>query len=333
MQSTNTPTYLRVVATAFCNMKCSYCHMEGDPHVKGTPFELPGEVLAGVLRIAQRAGVRKLKFLGGEPLLRKDLPSIVRGIREIDPELDISAITAGVMPARTLDTLWAAGLSRVNMSIHGFDFPAFAQRGGNLKMWHDRNEFLRALLTAKRPVKLNFVLAGEGARADLAGLLEAAKDWPVVLAVLDDLNDPNSGPQHVIDTVESLRGPAAERFVVPDPDSLATTHLRWHDGLRIEVKDQRLGEIAPYGACGTCPRKAGCKEGILALRLTHGGLLQPCLDRQDLSLDLARIVRDEGEDAGLRAWRAFGELLTGGDLPWSLDSDEAASLAGSTTSP
>jgi cyclic pyranopterin phosphate synthase len=309
MHIQNTPTYLRVVATAFCNMKCSYCHMEGDPHVPGTAYELPGDVLTSVLRVARRAGIRKLKFLGGEPLLRKDLPAIIRALRAEDATLDISAITAGVMPARTLETLWEAGLSRLNMSIHGFDFPAFAQRRGNLKMWHDRNTFLRALLKAERPVKINFVLSGAGAREDLAHLLEAAKDWPVVVSVLDDLNDPAAGPAHVIATVEALRGPARERMTVPDPHSLPTLQLVWDDGLRVEVKDHRLGDVAPYGACSTCPKKPACREGIFALRLTHGGLLQPCMDRPDLSLDIARIVRDEGQEAGLRAWEAFCDDL------------------------
>lgn len=327
MHTQTTPTYLRVVATAFCNMKCTYCHMEGDPHVAGTPYELPGDLLTSVLRVAQRAGIRKLKFLGGEPLLRKDLPKVIRSLRDNDPGLDISAITAGVMPARTLETLWQAGLSRLNMSIHGYDFPAFAQRGGNLKMWHDRNEFLRALLGAERPVKLNFVLSGDGAREDLAVLLEAAKDWPVVLAVLDDLQDAESGPQKVIQTVEALRGPARERSVMPDPDSLDTLHLRWDDGLQIEVKDQRLGDVSPYAACTACPKKSACREGIFALRLTHGGRLQPCMDRPDLSLDIADIVRRNGEDAGLRAWNDFCGRLAGVELPWSVDDTDLVEAA------
>lgn len=306
-----TPTYLRVVATARCNMRCTYCHMEGDPHLEGTPYELPGELLTSVLRVAQHAGIRKLKFLGGEPLLRKDLPHVVSALRAEDQALDISAITAGVMPARVLETMWRAGLSRLNMSIHGYDYPAFAQRGGTVNMWHNRNEFLRALLASKRPVKVNFVLSGEGAREDLAHLLDAACDWPVVVAVLDDLSDASAGPAHVISTVEGLRGPADRRVTVPDPHSLPTLQLMWDDGLCVEVKDHRLGEVAPYGACDICPKRTMCREGIFALRLTHGGLLQPCMDRPDLSLDIAGIVRRHGEAEGLRAWLGFCDELAG----------------------
>ena len=309
--TTTTPTYLRVVATTRCNMTCTYCHMEGDPHVGGTATELPADVLAAALRVAVRAGVRKLKFLGGEPLMRADLPNIIRDLRASAPTLDISAITAGALPVRLLHTLWDAGLSRLNMSVHGWDLPAFAQRGGKLKMWHDRNEFLRALVAAGRPLKLNYVLSGEGAREDLGQMLEAAAGWPVVVNVLDDLNDPNASPEHVVATVEALRGPADTRFVVPDPDSLNTTHLRWRDGLEVEVKDEHLGDIAPYGACLTCPSRSQCREGIRALRLTHNGDLQPGMDRPDLAIDLAGILRTHGEEGALAAWRGFGDRLAG----------------------
>ena len=308
MNTPNTPTYLRVVATTRCNMECKYCHMEGDPQQAGTATELGTDELCTLLGIAVRGGVRKLKFLGGEPFMRRDLPQVIRHVRTLAPDLDISAITAGALPERVLHEAFDAGLSRVNMSIHGFDFPAFEQRGGRLKMWHDRKRFLAALLATGRPVKLNYVLSGVGAREDLGVLLDAAAHWPAVISVLDDLNDPHAGPGHVIATVEALRGPADERFVVPDPDSLATTHLRWHDGLEVEIKDQRLGDIAPYGACLTCPTRSQCREGILALRLLHDGRLQPCLDRPDLALDLVGILRRQGEAAALEAWRAYGDL-------------------------
>jgi transcription elongation GreA/GreB family factor len=73
------PTYLRVVATTRCNHRCDYCHMEGDPHAPGTASELPTAHLIASLHAAVLAGVKKFKFLGGEPLLATGPPGRGRG--------------------------------------------------------------------------------------------------------------------------------------------------------------------------------------------------------------------------------------------------------------
>jgi len=300
-------TYLRVVATTKCPMSCTYCHMEGDPHRPGTAPALDGDTLEALLRVGVRAGLRKLKFLGGEPLVRADLPDVIREVRRVGPTVDLSVITAGVTLPGMLEAVLAAGLDRVNVSVHGFGLPAFMRRGGKLPMWHRRNEFLRQVLGTGRPLKLNYVLSGEDDVEDLAALLAEATAWPAVVNVLDDLSDPKASPARVVETLVRLRGEPDERVTVPDPDSLPTTHLLWLDGLRVEVKDSHLGAVAPYRACGPCPKRAQCREGIVALRLTHDGRLQPCMDRPDLSLDLVGALRAGGEDAAFESWTHFTE--------------------------
>jgi hypothetical protein len=81
----------------------------------------------------------------------------------------------------------------------------------------------------------------------------------------------------------------------------------WADGLRVEVKDRRLGDLAPWAACAACPRRARCREGIFALRLTHDGWLRPCMDRPDLGVPVGAVFETEGEAAAERAWVAFVE--------------------------
>lgn len=305
--STARVTYLRVVATTKCPMSCTYCHMEGDPHRPGTAPALDRETLEALLRVGVRAGVRKLKFLGGEPFVRADLPEVIREVRRVGPAVDLSVITAGVTLPGMLEAALAAGLDRVNVSVHGFGLPAFMRRGGKLPMWHRRNEFLRQVLAAGRPLKLNYVLSGEDDVEDLGALLAEASAWPAVVNVLDDLSDPSASPGRVVETLIRLRGEPDDSVRVPDPDSLPTTHFLWLDGLRVEVKDSHLGAFAPYGACGPCAKRVQCREGIVALRLTHDGRLQPCMDRPDLSLDLVGALRAGGEDAAFEAWTHFTE--------------------------
>ncbi len=286
-----TPTYLRVVVTARCSLACTYCHQEGDP-ATAMAGGLPTSTLLGLLDTALDQGVRKLKFLGGEPLLRRDLPNVIAHLRRRDAELDLSLITGGAMDRAALAACFDAGLSRANLSIHGWSTQAFTERTARgATAWAKRQAILEMLLERGRFLKLNFVWRGANDDEDLSALLRYAAGQRVVVSVLDDLCAPGLGPADVIDAVIRAHGPASARAAEADPHSLPTLRLRWKSGLEVEIKDHHLGEVAPWAPCGACPVRARCREGIFALRLSHDGQLRPCMDRPDLSLDLVDALR------------------------------------------
>lgn len=296
------PTYLRVVVTARCSLACAYCHQEGDP--AGTRAGgLDMDTLATLLEVAADQGIGKLKLLGGEPLLRPDLPRIIARLRARSPALDLSLITAGAVDPARLDACFDAGLSRANLSIHGWALEAFAARsGGGAGAWARREAVLRRLLARGRFLKLNFVWRGPQDDADLALLLQWAAGRPVVVGVLDDLGVEGLGPGAVHAAVSALRGPPDRSRVEADPHSLSTLRLCWTDGLEVEIKDHHLGQVAPWRACATCPVRARCREGIHALRLAHDGRLRTCMDRQDLGADLVAALRRGGRGEVARTW-------------------------------
>lgn len=303
------PSYLRVVITARCSLACAYCHREGD-----TAGEAAGGLstpeLGELLALAAERGVRKLKFLGGEPLLRADLPALTARLRAAAPALDISMITSGSAPVERLAACFQAGLSRANLSIHGHAPAAFQERTGRgPAAWRQRERCLDLLLAQGRALKLNYVWRGPRDDEDLRGLLDRAAGLPVAVGLLDDLGQ-DLGPAAILETLHRLRGPAAERFVETDPDSLDTLRLRWADGLLVEVKDQHLGQLAPWASCGSCPVRARCREGIFALRLTHEGRLQPCMDRPELGVDLRAALRQGGREAAASRWLEAVETWT-----------------------
>lgn len=293
-------SYLRVVATPRCSLACAYCHMEGDPAAGAGGLPLP--LLLDLCGVAVGRGVRKLKLLGGEPLLRRDLPRLVGALRQQAPGLDLSLVTGGAVPSARLDDVFAAGLDRANLSLHGYGAASYRERtqrdGG---AWALRQRFLEALLAHGRPTKLNYVWRGPGDDEDLAALLEHARAWGVVVGVLDELSL-GLGAVPVAGAVARLRGPPARRWTDADPHSLPATRWAWGDGLVVELKTHRLGDVAPWRACPSCPARSRCGEGIRALRLTHDGRLLPCLDRPDLGVDLARAWRQGGADAARAAW-------------------------------
>jgi len=252
-------------------------------------------------------GVRKLKLLGGEPLLRTDLPHIISSLRTRDPDLDISIISCGVAAVERLDACFEAGLTRCNVSVHGWSREAFGLCGGTARMFELRSRFLDALVGYGRPLKVNYVYTGTEVEPDLDGLLSWAASRDLVVNVLDDLSDPDLGPEELIHAVRRLRGEPIRRSIDEDPHSLPTTHLHWADGLEVEIKSQHLGVEAPWRSCRGCFVRDRCREGIAALRLSQRGELRPCMDRHDLGRDLADAVRRDGRPGAADQWRGFLE--------------------------
>ncbi|MBX3249969.1 MAG: radical SAM protein [Myxococcales bacterium] len=293
--------------TTRCAMRCGFCHMEGDPGGL-RPARLPTETWVTLLSVGLEVGVRKLKFLGGEPLLRSDLPIIVRAIRDRDPQLDISVITSGTVPTTRLDQLFDAGLSRANMSVHGFTERAFAHRGQRPGLFPARQRFLDAVIERARAgtaTKLNYVYTGRRDDHDLSALLDWAASRPVVVNVLDDLGNPALSPESLLGVLAELRRKPAQIRVEPDPHSLPTTHLHYDDGLVVELKTERLGRHAPWLTCDACSAREGCREGIHALRLGHDGSLRPCMDRTDLGVNLVAALNAGGPAQVRSAWSSF----------------------------
>lgn len=303
---TAAPTYLRVVATDKCNLSCSYCHGEGDNTGGG---QLERETLMKCLRIAADKGVRKFKFLGGDPLVRRDLPEVIASLRGVAPRADISLITAGSQKAEKVDAVFGAGLDRINFSMHGFSVGAFAARQPRkinaAKLHAQRGAFVARVLEYGRACKINYVYTGRKDEGDLNQLLDWAAPLNVTVNVLDDLKNESLNADVLYDALKRMRGTPLREEKCPDPDSMETRHLIWGDGLRVELKHNRLGDMFAYAACPDCDKQRQCREGIYAIRLMSSGDLQLCMDRPDIALPLAGIVGEKGEQAGARAWDNF----------------------------
>ncbi len=299
-------SYLRVVLTEACPLSCPYCHEEGgfSGGSGGTRGLSPKDLLRAVSACVG-AGVRKVKFLGGEPFLYRGLHEVVSALRRRHPVLDISAISSGVVRRSVLDRCIQAGLTRCNVSVHGWRPGDFAIRGGTARMHRRRAAFLGRLMELGALLKVNYVYTGRMVEEDLAELLEWAADKPLVVGLLDDLSNAELGPQVLEQVLAGLRGTPERRLIDEDPHSLSTTHLLWSDGLRVEIKDQHLGDVAPWRACDRCPKRGICREGVFAVRLSPTGRLQLCMDRPDLSIDVRSLPGSDVATLGEAITRHF----------------------------
>jgi GTP 3',8-cyclase len=120
---------LRISVTDRCNFRCGYC-MPRDvfgreyqfvPHAQLLTFE----EISRVTRIFRTLGVNKVRITGGEPLLRRDLPTLIAMLADIDG-LELALTTNGSLLARFAEPLARAGLDRVTVSLDSLDDEIFA---------------------------------------------------------------------------------------------------------------------------------------------------------------------------------------------------------------
>jgi cyclic pyranopterin phosphate synthase len=125
-------TDLRISVTDRCNLRCSYC-MPLEVTFKPREELLTFEEIARVARVAAGLGVRTVRLTGGEPLLRRELPDLVRQLVAIEGLDEVSLTTNGLLLAEQAASLRAAGLARLNVSLDSLTqqgFERLARRPG-----------------------------------------------------------------------------------------------------------------------------------------------------------------------------------------------------------
>lgn len=169
--------YLRISVTDRCNQRCVYCMPpEGIPLIPHSDV-LSFESIAAVAAAAYRKGIGKIRFTGGEPLVRKGFPELVSLVRAAAPDALLAMTTNGTLLAPLAADLRRRGLESVNISLDSLDPDRYAAitRGGVLA---DAVAGIEAALSAGLRVKLNAVVAADIQEDDpgLVALMRFAED-------------------------------------------------------------------------------------------------------------------------------------------------------------
>jgi len=151
-------TDLRVSVTDRCNLRCTYC-MPAD----GLPWLPRAEILdyeeiAKLVGIFRAMGVRTVRLTGGEPTVRRNLPELVRQLREAAPDVDLSMTTNGLLLDELAAPLVDAGLDRVNVSIDSLVRHRFAEMTRRDALDRVFAGLRAADAAGLRPIKLNCVV-------------------------------------------------------------------------------------------------------------------------------------------------------------------------------
>ncbi|MEE8329499.1 MAG: GTP 3',8-cyclase MoaA [Thermodesulfovibrionia bacterium] len=259
--------YLRVSITDKCNLKCVYCMpKKGIKHFDDSEI-LTSEEIVRFVRIARKNGLRKVRITGGEPLMRKDILSLVSSIKKTGIR-DLSLTTNGIMLSKYAGKLKKAGLDRANISLDTMDADKFRTitNGGDIsRVWEAVEAAEEVRLS---PVKINVVpirgfnddeiLSFAGLTFDKNYHIRFIEFMPVGFNELWTKEKCISSKE-IIDSISKLGSLERLPFRGKGPSR----------NYRIKGAKGVIGIISPLTDhfCGFCNR----------LRLTTDGKIRPCL--------------------------------------------------------
>jgi GTP 3',8-cyclase len=150
---------LRISVTDRCNFRCIYCMPAEGLRWLNRQDILRFEEITRLARLfVRRYGVRTIRLTGGEPLVRVRIEELVSMINELDPELDITMTTNGVLLRDKAEQLARAGLKRVNISLDTLHIDRFQEIARRDAFDRTMEGIQAAEDAGLRPIKLNMVV-------------------------------------------------------------------------------------------------------------------------------------------------------------------------------
>ncbi len=291
---------LRISVTDRCNIRCVYCMPES---VEFLPRQelLTFEEIERFVRVATTLGIDKIRLTGGEPLVRRGVPTLVEKIAAIPGIVDVGLTTNGILLAPMAKALWDAGLRRINVSLDTMDPAKFLE----LTRRTGFEQVIEGILAAKAagfdPVKVNAVAIKGMSEADVVPLGRFAREHGLELRFIEymPLDAGNLWERgkvlfaaEILDLLAEGIGPLSP---APDQDPRApAVDYGYDDG------GGTVGVIASVSRpfCMSCNR----------VRLTADGKLRNCLFALD-ETDIRALMRGDQPDSEIA--RALRESVAG----------------------
>jgi len=260
---------VRVSVTDKCNFRCRYC-MPADG-LEWLPRDevLSFEEIARLVRVLAAMGVDEVRLTGGEPLVRRDMPTLVSFLAEIPGVRDLSLTTNGVLLDRLAGPLVEAGLSRLNVSLDSLSHVRFAE----ITRRDALDRVLAGLAEAERypelrPIKVNCVAIRGFTEEEVPALATLARRKPYVVRFIEfmPLDADEAWQEDEVLTGGEIRALIEERWPleeIPAKPSSTARRFRFADGAG------EIGFVNPVSEpfCSSCDR----------IRLTADGQLRTCL--------------------------------------------------------
>ena len=284
---------LRISVTDRCNFRCVYC-MPKEIFGRGYRFLPQDEVLTfeeitRLVRIFTGLGTRKVRLTGGEPLMRKEVESLVQMLTEIPGVEDLAMTTNGSFPVKRIHSLKASGLQRMTVSLDSLDDEIFMAMND---MQVPASRVLNWIKTAQEagfaPVKVNMVVKGGVNEDSILPMARHFNQPGTILRFIEFMDVGNSNGwqmDNVVSAKEILQRVHKEmplEEIPPNYPGEVATRFRYKD------TGNEIGVIASV----TRPFCQGCTR----VRLSANGSLYTCLFAAK-GHDLKTPLRDGASDA------------------------------------
>jgi len=280
---------MRISITDKCNFRCTYCMpAEGLPWLKKAEI-LSYEEIERVSRVAVSMGIEQIRLTGGEPLVRRDVPELVRQLHKLEGLRSLSLTTNGILLKQQASALAEAGLTRINVSLDSLMREKFAQ----LTRRDQLDRVLEGLAELEKhpsihPIKVNAVAIRGYSEEEVLDFARLARNKAYVMRWIEFMpldadqawrkEDILTGAE-IKAIIEEAYGPL-KQITTGDPSETARRYT-FSDGIG------EVGFINPVSEpfCSTCDR----------IRLTADGQLRTCLFATE-ETDLRAIIRSTDDD-------------------------------------
>jgi cyclic pyranopterin phosphate synthase len=261
-----------VSLTDRCNFRCFYCLPHGEPPIAPKEQMLSFEEIDYVCEIFVGLGIEKLRLTGGEPMLRRDIETIIRKLARLKTSglRDLALTTNGYYLPDRAQSLKDAGLDRVTISLDSLKRDVFKRMTGVDVL----DKVLAGIDAAKKaglePIKINAVIVRGHNEDEVADFAAFARDYDVKMRFIEfmPLDSGHEWAREDVVSGKEIRDRISERFPLVRVDvargSDTSSRYRFADGAPGEI-----GIIAPVTEpfCGACSR----------IRLTADGQIRTCL--------------------------------------------------------
>jgi GTP 3',8-cyclase len=293
-------SYLRVSVTDRCDFRCTYC-MSEDMSFLPKKDVLSLEELERLCSVFIKLGVKKLRLTGGEPLVRKNIMSLIRALgKRIDSgELEeLTLTTNGTQLHKYSKDLFDCGVRRVNVSIDTLDPNKFTE----ITRWGKLENVLRGIEAADNAglkLKLNTVALRGTNDEELPKMVEWAGNKGYDITIIEVMPMGDIGSENRINQylpLSMVRSNLSKYFTLRDIDYKTGGPARYVEVIETGTK---IGFITPltHNFCESCNR----------VRLTCTGTLYMCLGQEDAA-DLKIPLRNSEGDEALTS--AIGEAIS-----------------------
>ena len=259
--------YLRISLTERCNLRCFYCMPEEGIELKQKGAYMDADEIFQLAKTFVDLGVNKIRLTGGEPLVRKDAPEIIRQLSTLPVELCLT--TNAILLDRFIPLLKEVGLRKVNISLDSLDAVK------NLFIVK-RDEFDRIMrnmnLLMEEGIfpKVNVVLIKGLNDKEIIPFIELGKNYPLDIRFIEFM--PFNGNQWDMDRCVSDEEVLEQVYAHYGPASIDELQRETH----YTARNYRVrGYLGSFGLISTVT-KPFC-DSCNRLRLTADGKLKNCL--------------------------------------------------------